>query len=770
MSAYSAKEITTVETIQFSEGSLICSEGEPLSTIMLISKGKVKAVFNGKTFHYNQGDMIGVCDLEVGIYSGTYTAISDVTIAAYPFKNLSALDTLFREKSGVAYLMVYSMCRHLLSLLKHKVDLKDESEKAYEATKMFLEQYEALCAQYAYAAKKLEGASEIEPFSEPDLIDEWVISYYTEIMSVEQNIHMQFFNNRPGVQMGFIRKAAEDALGVLGTCRDYKRYLDSLAYMFINNETIDLFTLISELHLDSVKIKGADAAVEKLMTRLSKLLSGMTGVDTDYYNTRLGEYKDKLMALRATVTDDDVTEAASGGIKQNLVDSISVILEYSECPDDVRSQFVRNISDYTKISDRGSSDDEAHKLRKQLTVAFYDIYKRVLLRSLNDPQTPTIINMFLKFGYVDAELAGYENADYLYSIADSFCGNPELGVYTFPEWMAAIYKGEKEPSRSEFDVDYTEYLRQLKKEGEIDAKEEAALLKDQEKKFSYEMENAFPVVNKITSGAVSLFCPVFSDDNVMRTLDATQVRAESIRKAFDEVREIDFSAYYRPTAYSNQSVGVPNDAIHIEVLPEIILLPNIGTRGMLWQEISARNRATPSRMFVPTFLQTDLKVLAIKLTGEFRWEMCKRIQGARWGDLSDPSLTAEYVDYLQFFNKNRELSSEARGLIKNELSRARSNYKLVFVANYSDWLLYESNGMQRLNKVAAAILYMYCPFPAEVRDKLIETIPRFSNLCKKFNIKQFQRTKHLTNITKKIQQNGKQVPKEILDELEYSKR
>ena len=53
-------------------------------------------------------------------------------------------------------------------------------------------------------------------------------------------------------------------------------------------------------------------------------------------------------------------------------------------------------------------------------------------------------------------------------------------------------------------------------------------------------------------------------------------------------------------------------------------------RGVMWQEIEGRKRTTPSRMMLSLFQMEDLNNILVRLTGEYRWEMCKRIQGARW--------------------------------------------------------------------------------------------------------------------------------------------
>ena len=67
-------------------------------------------------------------------------------------------------------------------------------------------------------------------------------------------------------------------------------------------------------------------------------------------------------------------------------------------------------------------------------------------------------------------------------------------------------------------------------------------------------------------------------------------------------------------------------------------------------------------------MEEDLTKTIIKLCGEFRWELCKRIQGARWNDISEHSLTSEYFDYVQYYRKNNELSPEAKEKIKNDMN------------------------------------------------------------------------------------------------------
>ena len=78
--------------------------------------------------------------------------------------------------------------------------------------------------------------------------------------------------------------------------------------------------------------------------------------------------------------------------------------------------------------------------------------------------------------------------------------------------------------------------------------------------------------------------------------------------------------------------------------------------------------------------------------------MCRKIQGVRWNDIRERSLTSDYYDYLQFYRKNRELSAETKDQIKGALTRAKNNFREVFVKDYQNWIKYEAKGGFRLNR------------------------------------------------------------------------
>ena len=751
----------------FPQGSIIYREGEPMNQLLLISEGEVEASFRGHTSVYGKMDVIGLTALGSGMHSKSYTAVSNVSAYPYACESFNALDALLRTNADISYIMVGSMCRQISHLLKYRVHVKHEAETIFTMVKDMYAEYSRLCKMYASTPKKLPGFEDIEKYSGIDPVDNWVHNYYTEISELGATAHKMFFHGNLGISSGFLRRGVDDTLSILQSCKGYQEYVNGISRLLLDSGGYDLFSLISDLHTGSLRITGADFAVEALMTPLTEALSGMTGIDPDFYEQRMNSYWDALEVGRES---QEVSDApAEHSLNQELLDSLDTILKYSECDDAKHAAFTRCVHEYTELADRNGTDDFVYDLRKELTRTFYEIYRLIFLKQLNDPNPPTVVKMFLNFGFVDPTLAGYENADFLYSIADSYKGAPEMGIFTICEWLTSVYKGERDPSLSEFDMDFTAYVRDMKNNKQIDAKEEARLLADQDEKLKYEMENAFPVVNRVTFGNPTKFCPVFADHNVLRKPETTLVTAAQVKTVLDEIRSIDFSAFYRETQYSDQKLGITAESINVEILPNIILMPNIGTRGSMWQEIEGRLRTTPSRMFMPIFLENDLKPLLMRLVGEFRWEMCKRIQGARWNDLTDPSLTSLYCDYLQFYTNNRSIAMQTMTEIRNEISAARGNFKTVFVQNYIVWLLNESNGSARLNSIVLGIFMTFLPFSAAIREQLTTNM-RYNEALNRYNIKKNKRLQRLTLLVKKISQSGKAVPQELHDELEFAKR
>lgn len=447
-------------------------------------------------------------------------------------------------------------------------------------------------------------------------------------------------------------------------------------------------------------------------------------------------------------------------IIENLMGSLSVILDYSGIPDDEKLQTKALFKAYEECPDRASMDDETRKLRRAITKIFYSIYKKVFIKAVLDDNLPIPVKMFLYFGYMDEKLAGAENAILLCQLAQVFGPDPNNHIFTFYEWLKMIYQGQRDPSINEMSLDYPMYLRQLVQEGKITQSQEKELANDKVKRVEFEIDNMFFTAGKMVSGQVTIFCPVFSDNQLYKPLDKTLVSYRNIYAFLNKVREIDFSCFYRETVYSNPDIGISKEYVQTEVIPDIILLPSVGARGAMWQEIAGRKRTTPGRFILPFFSNEEIDKLIVRMCGEFRWELCRRIQGARWNDLSDPSLTASYCDYIETVKRNHNLTSEQKEKIKSDYRKFRNSTKEMFVNDYMLYVMYEARGSLRVNKVVRDILFEYCPFSKPIREELGKN-GMFTKLVERYKIKNTH-SLHMSDLSiQKLTNSNHDIPVEL---------
>jgi len=459
------------------------------------------------------------------------------------------------------------------------------------------------------------------------------------------------------------------------------------------------------------------------------------------------------------------------GICADLTNSRDLIFQYAGLTELHRTNLSAIIDRYAGlVDDHNPPVDEMRRTRKELAAYYYELYKVIFFKTMEaEEKIPTEVFMFLYFGYIDEKLAGAENAQILYKLSESMALDDQCKVFTFYQWLRLIYTGKKDPSVNEFSVDYSSYLREQKKNKTITQEEEIRLFRDSAKRVEYEIDNMFKSANKTMSTSVTTFCPFFCHNNVFKPLDQMYVDYDRVHKTIDVIRMLDFGVFFRETIYSNIGVGIEKEVIKLEVVPDTILMPVVGDRGSMWQEITGAKRTTPGRFLIPILDSGEFTKMMIKLCGEFRWELCRRIQGARWNDLSERSLTSDYSDYLATFRRNRDLSPEAREKIKMGMVKARSSSREMFAADYLNYMTYESQGAIRLNKVAREILFKYCPFCESVRNTLSKN-PQYEKNIALFD-KRNSHALHLYEISLgRLQKAGITIPEELLRYRDYLHR
>ncbi len=755
--------------IQIKQGNTIYEKGNALTIISIIMEGSVSVSLPNGSLKLVQGDVIGILDLYTALHSYTYAASSDVVVDSYPYKSIDSLQAIMSEDSSYCEFFARSAFKQFFAVADFYQRSTGLCDSLYSTLMEYYRDYAKLCKQYRIPNKNLPGLEYIQPLILESKPDEYITAYYKDLLKMCEEIPLQTLFGKSGFLSGFLLQISRDMHQYLSACEDMEEYQSHLATLLINDDKIDfldlyisLLTQASHNGEDTVYLRGA-------ITKMFLRSKNMPCISEQLYQSRYSEYHTLTTLLETAsslAADAAAREETKKIAEKKLFGSLSRLLEYSSMDKEFCETFTDNVEAYKKIVDKTSVSSEFSALRNELTHGFFELYKNIFFISAEDSNLPEIVKMFLCFGYVDEDLCGLENAVHLYELLPSYRSDENKQIYLFYDWMKLIYSGKKQPRRDEFDQDYPAYIQSLINDGKIAKSQAPQYLNDNRRKAEFELDNMFMTAVKMTYGRLQTYCPLLSEHDFIKTPAESLLRPSALKQAFDEIMEIDFSAFHRE--YMLSDPGLPNgrEIIRREILPDIILLPNIGIRAALWQEIEGRNRSTPACMLFPVFCLADIKQLALRLTGEFRWEMCKRVQGSRWNDVSNLSLTSEYFDYLQFYKKNKELSPEAKEKCRMQLARVKNRFRESFILDYIAWITYEAKGAPHLNKITRKIFMTYCPVSAPYREELKKN-PFYTSLLEKYDNQKMKDLTRINSIIYRIRRNGKTVPAELTRMAEF---
>lgn len=742
-------------------GTILLSEGQLIGERCLITKGTVKVSCTGIKYLLRGGDVVGLCEANRETADMEYQAQENLTVIPFPGNKEQIKQMMVKNGETVRY-FVSSLFRQLSEIGGQCRKLQMESDSLWEYLHRCYNDYKQFCKEGNRSAETLQGYEELQKPEMEDYPPDWLGGYYA---TLEQMLSVWDCNNTDNDFIyGLIIKASADMQKMIAYCKEAQAYKEELCRYFMNESSPGLFDFYTELYLEKL---GQGIALQEKMLMLKIKIREMVSViqkqsetEDPYPKMRFEEFEGNIVELERQKNESMMETKDIKELIAAVAGSLDKILQYAECEEEIDVSFRQKLEKYKKMENKSSSDDDVRALRRELTALFYKIYTAAFKKSVDGNEIPRVVQMFFNFGYVDEELAGINNAVYMYQLVSKMPTAPEKGTYSAYQWFRAIYDGKKEPGRNEFDLDYVAYLREQKRLGNISAAQEADLLDDKMSKVAYELENVFPSVNKISYGRPSVFCPVFSKHNIIKQLNIMLVSHTRVEETLARIKTLDFGAFYRETLFSAPDKGIPKEEVQVEVLPDVILTPNVGSRGVMWQEIEGKKRTTPARFYCSIFQAEDILLVFMRLVAEFRWEICKRIQGARWNDATERSLTSEYCDYAQFFRKNKDLSAEAKERIKVQLIKSKNNFKEMFISDYITWLRYESVGAPRLNKIVRSIMFTYCSFPKEITAKLMVN-PLYKEVIERRNVQIGQKLHHVDNVCKKLANMGKPIPEEI---------
>lgn len=695
-------------------------KGTPADCLYWLIKGRVVLLTDVSEVVLSGGSVIGLSDIVSESYQCDYVAVEDSKFYMVTTHNGSDLSQIYRSQKGYGEVFLLAVVSTTNQILREYSMMYQKADMFKRTSKEIRHILDTLGVEYGAPGdydRMLDEALHANIGHDPY----WQSAFYQEFASRPLPAFQAFFGGKESLIDGEIYRASNYTREVQRDLDVAKRYLDKYRSLFLAENQKDLTQVLLAL-ARRIPVNRRQEILDTLSNVLAFAeVSGMYNDEQkDMLSDLLDEYAEKQEAQDAAQEEE--------GQK----DPLTEILLYAEC-DMTREEEIRKlVADYRDLPDQTATDDDTRKLRRALTKAFYELYLAVVKKAVRTTEHSANISMFLNFGLLDESLAGAENTRILRELVPKLPLCKAKNVFTMEEWLRSIYHGENEPSKNEFDMDYEAFLREEKKNGNIRPEELEKRRKDQWGKVRFEVENMMRSNGRTTYGRVLTFCPALTEADLTQNPQNALVTAEKLKSALNEIEATDYTIFYHDVLFSDPEHGINSETVREKIYPNIILMPNPGVKAMMWQEAAGIRSNTPARFMFPIFLMSDLNDQMLITAGRYRWEYCRKVQGVRWNDVTEKSLTGQYCDYLQFYKKNRDLTPEAKEKLGQELTRVKNNYREVFVRDYISWMKYESKGSFRLNKITRDILIETCPLPKKIRESLLQN-PTFGKKMERLN-------------------------------------
>ena len=735
-------------------GEIVARKQEKVMEWYLIQEGSVVRQFSFAETVMKRNSIIGI--LEAEWFACDYVAKEDTTLIVIPCKNAQDLHVILSEHENFRPIFLRTAVEQRHQALCLYASLQKKAALLHNVAEALYSEYKNICTEKLLDEQEFVRMEQFAALQMQHRAENWEIANSNSLVKSYLKEYMQLMIKDDSLCVGAIMEAAAQMRRVTQGIAEMVNYLQYNREILYSDTKDDIFHLFFTLAVQQSKKNQDISDIRKRLLNVADVM------------TQLGFYdKNQVDEAHELCENYDFAQEAEGRINIMREDCIAHIMEYAGYPNETIRDFHAIVQQYQALPDPLSTDNEARQLRREITKVFYDLYTKAFMRSVEELVKPSpILMMFFNFGFMDAGMLGEVNTNALYNLTDSLGLFSSNHVYTIYDWLIQIYQGKKEPSRNEFDQDYNAYLLEMKRTGNITEEQMQEYKKDRVLKVKFEIQNMFTSGNRVTYGRVTTFCPILQEDDFLNTVEKMAVTAEKITDAINKVRKVDYSALYHDVMFSDPDRGINQEWIKKEILPDVILMPNAGTRTLMWQETSGAKIDTPARFLFPIFTAVDLDDQMVESIGRYRWEICRRVQGVYWNDIREKSLTAEYCDFIQYYRKNSDLSADAKDKIKTALTRARNSYREVFVKDYMAWMRYESQGSFRLNKVSREILVRYCPFAKEIRQGLA-TNPQYQNAFHKLDAENRKKLQRFNSVYDKYEAAGGEITPDLKENLRF---
>ncbi|MGQ2872745.1 Crp/Fnr family transcriptional regulator, partial [Leptospira santarosai] len=280
-------------------------------------------------------------------------------------------------------------------------------------------------------------------------------------------------------------------------------------------------------------------------------------------------------------------------IRQELDNSASVIIQFSGLEAEKVKEFSALMVKVKSLKNPLDPEGDNRKIRRTLGRHYWDMYQECFMKYMNSNRNvPKAVELMLKYGYFDETMVDDSQIAFMYTHKDSADSASDIPISLGTEWLEKVYKREVPTSLDEMGQNFFDKVKlenrniPIKKESDIPPE-----LDNPETRLKFEFASLYEANVRLTSGSPATHFPILTKFHSQMAIDKSYVSKKILQETIRELMEIDYSVFHREVIYNNNELGITKEFIQKCVIPDFILVPSIGTKVMMWQDLSIHRGA-----------------------------------------------------------------------------------------------------------------------------------------------------------------------------------
>ena len=456
--------------IELKKDEHLVRKGETTKAIYIVLRGSVDLQTDYNRINLGTGSVVGFMMGFSDEYVCDYVAAEDSLIASYKYESPEDYKAIFKEQPKYCYAFLHAALKQYRTIYDVYKALQDSADEMANFIAKQYSDYEIHCVQSDFDMKEVE-VCELTEVVEPEPVQSWEIGYFRDLVEMPEKNLRYLFGEKEDLTIGVLLQIAEIMTRMIANMDALKQYMKNAKDRLLC-EDADLLELWYDLAMKYAQIGEGAEKVDKRVEELETFIRRTGFYEEAAIDARFNYYKSmdfldyfRNHQSRVALNENENGEVAEVLTREQILktDFVTYIMQYAGYGPEEIAECKHLIAEYDKIAEVQDYTPEMQKTRRALTRIFYEIYEKAFLRAVQARTISMVMKLFFNFGVLDLQMAGEHHLDELMAISELLDnqwqdqkqwdadGENFCHVYSAYQWLCLIYRGEKEPSKNEFE-------------------------------------------------------------------------------------------------------------------------------------------------------------------------------------------------------------------------------------------------------------------------------------------------------------------------------